>query len=536
MSIPKHYKLIEEHPHSYEIHDERDGRSFHVAKSGLNLAMHGELSKIQRFADGGDVSDPADMPANPHPATGFPLDQDTVVQPNAVNSDASRNPASIGDWWNTTVNSAKTLLGMGDSTDATKPTAQPAAAQPSVPSAPVVRQPAQVAPATNALPPLQDLNSGLATERTMLMQGLASQGNAAAGEAKAYGDYASQVDQMLTPQQIMQRHQATDDQLLKKYMDGSIDPDRYWKNQGTGSKITAALGLILGGAGAHSYGGRNLAAETINNAIQRDIEAQQNDQSKDLNLWKMNREATQDDLQANLATQNQMLNAVKAKALQYSALSGSAESKLRIAPVLAQLDQQMAMNNYRRALLSSGQQGGPGGRSGTDPAQLVPMLVPEAQQKDALKEIKDAQTVSQNQDHMLQQFDQAAKDVRFMSGGHPLYSTVVTPPSIKALGALEDPLIHDADGRVNEFEKHDLAQLRPQAWDSDDTIAKKRQAYIAFMNQKRAAPTAKAYGIDLNRYQSTANAPSYSPGQVVSVRGQMFQVGNDGNSLIPVKQ
>lgn len=55
MAIPKHYKLAKEHSDSYEIHDSRDKKHFHVAKKDLNLGMHDKLAKMPKLADGGEV-------------------------------------------------------------------------------------------------------------------------------------------------------------------------------------------------------------------------------------------------------------------------------------------------------------------------------------------------------------------------------------------------------------------------------------------------------------------------------------------------
>lgn len=60
----------------------------------------------------------------------------------------------------------------------------------------------------------------------------------------------------------------------------SIDPGRWWKKQSTGSQILAAIGLAAGGFGAGMSGGKNAAMELINNAIENDLIAQQQDRKK----------------------------------------------------------------------------------------------------------------------------------------------------------------------------------------------------------------------------------------------------------------
>lgn len=56
-----------------------------------------------------------------------------------------------------------------------------------------------------------------------------------------------------------------------------INPNRYWQNMTTGNKIAASIGIALGAIGAAMQGsGENQALKIINNAIERDIEAQRN--------------------------------------------------------------------------------------------------------------------------------------------------------------------------------------------------------------------------------------------------------------------
>lgn len=67
--------------------------------------------------------------------------------------------------------------------------------------------------------------------------------------------------------------------LLDKYANASIDPNHYWANLGTGGTILAGIGLALGAMGARADG-VNRAAQVINTAIDRDIDAQKANISK----------------------------------------------------------------------------------------------------------------------------------------------------------------------------------------------------------------------------------------------------------------
>ena len=69
------------------------------------------------------------------------------------------------------------------------------------------------------------------------------------------------------------------------------------------------------------------------------------------------------------------------------------------------------------------------------------------------------------------------------------------------------PIIHDAEGRVNEFEQKTTSDLEPKPGDTAAKIQAKRQALEAFLNQKKSAPTAKGFGINLDNFGSTSSQP-----------------------------
>src|ERR1700690_113795 len=67
-----------------------------------------------------------------------------------------------------------------------------------------------------------------------------------------------------------------------------IDPNRYWQNSGTASKIGAALAIGLGEFGAAlGHRGTNTALEIINGAINRDMDAPKANMTKNMQLAQM---------------------------------------------------------------------------------------------------------------------------------------------------------------------------------------------------------------------------------------------------------
>lgn len=73
---------------------------------------------------------------------------------------------------------------------------------------------------------------------------------------------------------------------------GQIDPEHFVKNMSTGDKILNGLGLILGGMGAGLTGGPNLAFESMQRNIDRDIASQRDELGKKQNLLAHNMQTT----------------------------------------------------------------------------------------------------------------------------------------------------------------------------------------------------------------------------------------------------
>lgn len=199
---------------------------------------------------------------------------------------------------------------------------------------------------------LATMNAGFQAEKGTIQSALNEQQTASQNIQNAWSQYSDAVSKMPSPQEVFQQHQQQDQALMKAFADQKIDPNHFWNSRNDTQKIYAGIGMVLGGMGSALTHQPNMAMQVINNAINRDIEAQKSQQGKTLTLWQMNRQATNDDLQARLTTQNQMLAGVRAQVMGYAAQAGSAQAKMNAAPLLMQIDQQMAQNNMLRAVNS----------------------------------------------------------------------------------------------------------------------------------------------------------------------------------------
>lgn len=74
------------------------------------------------------------------------------------------------------------------------------------------------------------------------------------------------------------------DEMRQAILDQKIDPNHYWEQKGTGGKISAAIGLILGGMGSGLTRTPNAALEVIRESINRDLDAQKAELGKKATL------------------------------------------------------------------------------------------------------------------------------------------------------------------------------------------------------------------------------------------------------------
>jgi hypothetical protein len=160
--------------------------------------------------------------------------------------------------------------------------------------------------------------------------------NAIKQGADAQSNYWNDVRESVTQQMVKQQErtdvynaaQKESNDRLQTIFNGvassKIDPNRYWNNTSTGGKIAASIALLLGGIGSGLTGGPNLALQNINKHIENDIQAQRDDHSNAMNMYKLGLEKYHDDQAAfNFATLN--ANAMTAGMLQKAAANAGTQ-------------------------------------------------------------------------------------------------------------------------------------------------------------------------------------------------------------------
>ena len=328
-------------------------------------------------------------------------------------------------------------------------------------------------------------------------QAIGQRGSASLAQEQAYQnnqqDNLSKFNAANAP--ILAARQA----LMTDITNGHVDPRKYIHDMTTGGKIANAIGLVLGGMGSGLTHGPNLAFQYMQNQIDKDLEAQKSDlgrkesllshnfeQSRNLaDAYNMTRLQTGDMLDSHLRMeQDKVADPIaKAKIEQIRGLNQQQQS---------QIQSQMAVNRMRM--------GGVGGE--VDPAKLVPMLVPPEHQKQVFAEIEAAQNTRKMSGAIMDAFEKAAKDNTVMKTGA---GYLRTPPSVLAFHQAMQPTFKDLEGTVRQAAMDNtFHNTTPGVGDFPSSTNTKRAAVQDYLASKSSAPTAKAYGIDLSKFSSTA--------------------------------
>ncbi len=521
--MPKHYSLVREHPGSYEVHDSRDDSKFHVAKQSLDLGMHGRLATLPHYSEGTDsVADSA---------------LEAMTSPNAV---APRSEASGQDFTAHPYDRLTDdyLSRLPDSpnlyVDKFDPTADfqssgmfqshaPASAPPPPAEIPEVAAPAspekaaapKSAPAGSA--PGSDLMGRYNASQAAMESGAQNLG--AAQAAQANEEAAAREKSNYHLQGVMNEAQAERDafewknqKLSEQVAAAKIDPNHYMSSMSTGNKIIAAIAMALGGAGAAASGQKNLAHEVIQDAINKDIEAQRSNLDTKKSLLSMNMEKYKDARLAQQATFMQMQAMAQGQVAQIAAKHGGAIDQAKTQMLLGQMKQESLVKGmeFQNAVVANGiKQSLLSGNTpvGGDPAAYVQYVVPKEHQAKVFGEIGAAQNTRNMSERILQSFEDAVKENTAMKTGAGFART---PGSVFALHQNMQPTFADLEGTVRQAAMDNtFKNITPAPGDSDHTISQKREALQGYLQSKLAAPTAKGFGIDLSRFQTTAPAGSH---------------------------
>lgn len=402
------------------------------------------------------------------------------------------------------------------------------ASMPEQASAPQMEAPVQAqVPVQGPAPQPQASQIGLGDVYQQQLAGVEKQQQGAVGQELAKGQmgaaqvkheqqYQGQVNQAMrvyegTMKDLLQQDAMYQQDLANRH----IDPNKYINNMSTGAKITTGIGLILGGMGAGLTGSPNLAFQHLQSQIDRDIDSQKAEIGKEENLLAHNTQLMGNARAGLELTRLQLGDIVNSqirmeaqKAATPMALAAAQQQEGLWMGEKAKIMHDIAINNMRNSTAT-----------GADPAKLVPYLVPKEHQAKAFAEIEAAENTRKMSTEIMKQFEDAAKANTIARTGAGLLRT---PPSVGALHQALQPTFKDLEGTVRQAAMDNtFKNVTPAPGDFADTIQTKREALQEYLKSKLSAPTARGYGIDLGKFQSTA--PQEAAPEVKTMNGVKYQ-------------
>jgi hypothetical protein len=486
----QHFKAHEDEENFHVVHP--SGEKFTMKKSELSTQAHAMIKKmcsggsVQKFASKGEVQPDADAEMQSAP----------LLDP-GVEAGVKELGSKAWDWVNRNNPDYKS-----DTTQAPAsvpaPQPAPAPAPPMATGQPPVTQPpdgAMSAPVTN-----MNMNKALEEERAAYQQQAKVAGQQGAAESKAFQEAQDQVDQLPTQQELVNDNKEKSDALLKAYTDQKIDPNQYFKKMDTTSKIAAGIGLFLGGLSTPFTHQANPAIGILQNAIDRDVDAQKNEQGKAHNLWTMNREALGTDMAANLATQTQLYTGLKYKLMQAASQFKGPNAQANAQLAIAGVDQKIAANNYRLSFLQPNKEGA---QDPDYPEKVVAnsgLFGPEPKdQKEALDEIAYRKNLKSIAQPSMEAFD--AIGLHRPADLNPMQDT----PEQQHWQGLANTTVKEQEGTARQAAFDSIKKnFMPNLGDSDARRQQKREGWAQYLEAKKTSQFMNSRGLDLDKFPSTS--------------------------------
>lgn len=523
------YELMNEDEHTYHM-KHPDGRELKIAKQAISDAFHEKIRSMapQKMNEGGEVgsnivedvlqtpamqqdfSTPRDVPFSEQLGQRF---GEAAVDTAAGAGDAARMIGDAGSAVLSPVSGFMSGFGQGAGGQpppktnliASNEGLPPSAMQPSVPvGGEVTGQPSgELLP-----PPGSKASTGINLPgiEGQMIAGIQAKSKAeqelAKSQEEAFKNYNEQIaEHNIRTKENLAKVEGEIDKWSQEYANGKIRPNQVWENTGTGGKISAAIGLILGGIGAGMSGGQNQALQIIQHAVDRDIDAQKANLGKAHNLLSMNMSRYHNLQTAEAATRAQMGATVQGQLQQMSAKAAGPLAAAAAQTAMATVKYQLLQPAMQLARWQAATQAAANPK--TDPAVLVASMVPETHQKKVFDEIQMAQNTKHMAKNIMDAFEAAAKENTVVRTGGGMLRT---PGSVYALHQHMQPTFQDLEGTVRQAAMDNtFKNITPMPGDNEHKVQQKREAVSEYLRSKMSAPVAKGFGIDLSRFSSTGS-------------------------------
>jgi len=145
-----------------------------------------------------------------------------------------------------------------------------------------------------------------------------------------------------------------------------------------------------------------------------------------------------------------------------------------------------------------------------EPEQLVPLKVPKEHQKDVFHSIDQAKYANAKEDYLMKLYKDAREENTITGIAGRLGRK---GPATIALENEMLPLVHDKEGKVNEYEFETTKNFLPHAGTTDERQDELQKGFHNWLMQKKNASTARAFGINLEDFPSTRSSKifDYNP-------------------------
>jgi hypothetical protein len=349
--------LIDEQENHFTLHDGNE--SFPVAKFGLDDTTMGQIRSLpQGYADGGFVmpTEQENMmfaaPSNPATLLGGNVKLEDVgpaIAPyEGINFMTPEQQSTLGANFPRADAATGTGLGlMGPSMNFE----QPSEIQASAPAPAQTGLPGYLAQTQQFMQPQQQAPAGLPSDYTKafneIQQGTMAQAQAHADAATQQAQVYEQQMKELRQNEIERKRQsdaamADINKIQNDVMTQKIDPTRVWSNMSTGNRVLAGISIFLGGVAGGMQGTENRALGIIQDAVNKDIDAQKAEIGKKQNMLSLNMAKYNNIQDAANATKAQLLSITQAQINQAAAKMGSRQALAAAQVANGQIDLQKA--------------------------------------------------------------------------------------------------------------------------------------------------------------------------------------------------
>lgn len=348
MIIHKKYSLVKDHPKHFEIHDETDNKTFHVAKKDLHPATQIKLMKMKKYSGGGEIEGDIDKDR--------PDKFGSAMFPGVLSATAAPTGNSNPEFGEGSAAPISAEQNM--SLPQTQYSDQLANQKP-VPTAPDAA-PLPPGPMSTSTPSSM-MDYAFDQQRAAAGKMYEASEMKANAEAGAYGKATNILNQVDWGKKISQaeadqnRYTKASEDLFNELQkpDSKVDPERYWDNH---SKFAAGLGIILGGIGQGLMrGSSNTVVDYIQKNIDREVDSQKANINKKEGLLHKYMEAGLNSRQALTAYRSDLLTIAAAEVQKASGKANTALADAIRMKTLGDLGLQQAQAHKELALMGLNQ-------------------------------------------------------------------------------------------------------------------------------------------------------------------------------------